>query len=310
MGANTYLTERERGILENAKVGIAGAGGLGSNVAMLLVRAGIKKLVIADFDTVNESNLNRQFFFRQNTDMSPKYSRIPKPSAINKVNFESYITEMHLEPGKEVACTLTKTSARGYKLYLNQLECFPDDEFDPNVLSIPNLEKEYERVNEDYAKTGAPVDSVNKYGTELHFTEGVIDPPDITSGFLLEENHYKGDEACWFKTTRGRAVNVKSPEKVSEAAMIYISELYQELEDAAYAQDSAGRYTGVNPATGKDYSEYVDVDSLARMYLIYYFSNNQDAYVQSTFYFLYAGKLYAGPMWDSDQSFGIGFLQQ
>lgn len=64
MGANTYLTERERGILENAKVGIAGAGGLGSNVAMLLVRAGMKKLVIADFDTVNESNLNRQFFFR------------------------------------------------------------------------------------------------------------------------------------------------------------------------------------------------------------------------------------------------------
>ena len=55
MGANTYLTEQERRILENAKVGIAGAGGLGSNVAMLLVRAGMKKLVIADFDTVNES---------------------------------------------------------------------------------------------------------------------------------------------------------------------------------------------------------------------------------------------------------------
>ena len=65
MGANTYLTECERHILENAKVGIAGAGGLGSNVAMLLVRAGMKKLVIADFDIVNESNLNRQFFFRR-----------------------------------------------------------------------------------------------------------------------------------------------------------------------------------------------------------------------------------------------------
>ena len=65
MGANTYLTERERHILESAKVGIAGAGGLGSNVAMLLVRAGMKKLVIADFDTVKESNLNRQFFFRR-----------------------------------------------------------------------------------------------------------------------------------------------------------------------------------------------------------------------------------------------------
>lgn len=64
MSANTYLTERERRILESAKVGIAGAGGLGSNVSMLLVRAGIRKFVIADFDEVNESNLNRQFFFR------------------------------------------------------------------------------------------------------------------------------------------------------------------------------------------------------------------------------------------------------
>ncbi|MBP5285517.1 MAG: sulfur carrier protein ThiS adenylyltransferase ThiF [Kiritimatiellae bacterium] len=64
MGANTYLTERERNILESARIGIAGAGGLGSNVAMHLVRAGVKRLVIADFDTVGESNLNRQFFFR------------------------------------------------------------------------------------------------------------------------------------------------------------------------------------------------------------------------------------------------------
>ena len=65
MSVNTYLNERERRILESAVVGIAGAGGLGSNCAMHLVRAGVKKLVIADFDVVGESNLNRQFFFRR-----------------------------------------------------------------------------------------------------------------------------------------------------------------------------------------------------------------------------------------------------
>ena len=64
MSANTYLTEHERRILENATVGIAGAGGLGSNCAMHLVRSGLRRLVIADFDVVGESNLNRQFFFR------------------------------------------------------------------------------------------------------------------------------------------------------------------------------------------------------------------------------------------------------
>ena len=64
MGVNTYLNDEEQQILESATVGIAGAGGLGSNCAAHLVRAGLKRLVIADFDVVSESNLNRQFFFR------------------------------------------------------------------------------------------------------------------------------------------------------------------------------------------------------------------------------------------------------
>ena len=47
-----------------ASVGIAGAGGLGSNVAMALARAGVGHLVIVDFDKVEEGNLTRQYFFR------------------------------------------------------------------------------------------------------------------------------------------------------------------------------------------------------------------------------------------------------
>jgi len=50
--------------LKQFTVGIAGAGGLGSNIAMHLTRVGIGKLIIADFDVVQESNLNRQFYFR------------------------------------------------------------------------------------------------------------------------------------------------------------------------------------------------------------------------------------------------------
>lgn len=45
------------------KIGIAGCGGLGSNAAVALVRVGIKQLVLADFDTVECSNLNRQYYF-------------------------------------------------------------------------------------------------------------------------------------------------------------------------------------------------------------------------------------------------------
>ncbi len=49
--------------LKWACVGIAGCGGLGSNVALSLARVGIGRLILADFDVVVPSNLNRQQYF-------------------------------------------------------------------------------------------------------------------------------------------------------------------------------------------------------------------------------------------------------
>ncbi|MGM0393863.1 MAG: ThiF family adenylyltransferase, partial [Thermodesulfobacteriota bacterium] len=44
------------------KIGIAGAGGIGSNVARLLAQAGMSHLLLVDFDVVAPDNLNRQFY--------------------------------------------------------------------------------------------------------------------------------------------------------------------------------------------------------------------------------------------------------
>jgi sulfur carrier protein ThiS adenylyltransferase len=49
--------------LRDKTVGIAGCGGLGSNCAVALARVGVGKLIIADFDKVEITNLNRQYFF-------------------------------------------------------------------------------------------------------------------------------------------------------------------------------------------------------------------------------------------------------
>ena len=49
--------------IQRVKVGIAGVGGLGSNCALFLVRCGFKRFRLVDFDVVENSNLNRQFFF-------------------------------------------------------------------------------------------------------------------------------------------------------------------------------------------------------------------------------------------------------
>jgi len=66
---DTLKSEKIRMKLQKSSVGIAGAGGLGSNVAVSLARAGISRLVIVDFDSVEDSNLNRQYYFRDQIDM-------------------------------------------------------------------------------------------------------------------------------------------------------------------------------------------------------------------------------------------------
>ncbi|WP_288323580.1 sulfur carrier protein ThiS adenylyltransferase ThiF [Eggerthella sinensis] len=55
--------ERER--LAEARVGVAGLGGLGSHIAVMLARSGVGMLHLVDFDRVDESNLNRQHYFRE-----------------------------------------------------------------------------------------------------------------------------------------------------------------------------------------------------------------------------------------------------
>ena len=52
--------ERIHNILSHSSVAIAGLGGLGSNIAMYLARAGVGHLHLVDFDKVDITNLNRQ----------------------------------------------------------------------------------------------------------------------------------------------------------------------------------------------------------------------------------------------------------
>ena len=60
-----------RSHLHKFRVGIAGAGGLGSNCAVSLARSGVGTLVIADFDIVDLPNLDRQYYF-SNQEGKPK----------------------------------------------------------------------------------------------------------------------------------------------------------------------------------------------------------------------------------------------
>lgn len=77
-GLLRHLDEAALARLAAARVGIAGAGGLGSNCAMLLARSGVRHFVIADHDVVEPSNLNRQHYL-------PQHVGQPKVDALAQV---------------------------------------------------------------------------------------------------------------------------------------------------------------------------------------------------------------------------------
>ena len=60
---NKEKTEKIKKKLKGSCIGIAGLGGLGSNAAVALARAGIGRLILIDFDVIEESNLTRQYYF-------------------------------------------------------------------------------------------------------------------------------------------------------------------------------------------------------------------------------------------------------
>lgn len=55
--------------VSSASVAVCGIGGLGSNIAIALARAGVGKIHIIDFDRVDISNLNRQQYFPEQLGM-------------------------------------------------------------------------------------------------------------------------------------------------------------------------------------------------------------------------------------------------
>ena len=92
-------TEGVSSALGKATVGIAGAGGLGSNIATYLARSGVGRIIIADFDRVEPSNLNRQ-----NYDLS--HLGLFKVDAISEVI-------SRINPDIEVIARAVKIDRRG-----------------------------------------------------------------------------------------------------------------------------------------------------------------------------------------------------
>lgn len=80
-------------IVKGATIGIAGVGGLGSAVAIALARTGVGHLIIADFDIVEPSNLNRQQYFMDQIGLPKVYAL---RDTLGRINPRVRVTACHL----------------------------------------------------------------------------------------------------------------------------------------------------------------------------------------------------------------------
>ena len=127
------LTAEQSQRLQAAKVAIVGLGGLGSNVALWLARLGVGQLLLYDFDKVELSNLNRQYYFLEDVGQYKAIALLRHLKAVNPYgnycsevvrltedNLPELLSEAHI-----VCEALDKPDAKAL-LVNGVLESFPD----------------------------------------------------------------------------------------------------------------------------------------------------------------------------------------
>ena len=131
-------------------------------------------------------------------------------------------------------------------------------------VNIGDLEKATEKVNDSELSAYERLGQKELTAGGGKWSAIPNDPEDISGGYLVcYENavHYRGLSAAYV-TDREVLVAIKEPDYVSEAQYSYISSLLQSFENAIFAED------GIDPTTGKHYTEIADFDSLVLKYVL------------------------------------------
>lgn len=212
------------------------------------------------------------------------------------------------DAGCEFTMQYTYVDLYAHGEYRGTYQLFERVQTQKHRVNITDLEEENEAVNpeelESYPRVFSDGEKKSNAKNSYKYWEIPNNPDDITGGYLLQfqtNNRYPNKADSGFVTSRGQCVQVDTPEHASEAQILYIRQFVQDLEDAIYSE------TGYNDK-GKHYSDYLDVDSIIRSFLIQEITANADGSYTS-FYFwkesdaLGDGKLHCGPVWDFDLGF-------
>ena len=172
-------------------------------------------------------------------------------------------------------------------------------------LPITNLEKATEKVNASPLNPGKLETVKSARYPLMRFYPAIRDPEDITGGYIFTIEKYhrlQNNKLEGFRTKEGLSVHIKEPTRPSQAQAEYLYGAVSRMQRALAAEN------GIEPETGKAYDEYLDVTSFAQMFLLEDWCKNYDFTGGSIFLYKDSDtvdpKIYAGPAWDFDLSFG------
>ncbi len=172
-----------------------------------------------------------------------------------------------------------------------------------NMGAESDMERKMKALN-----TQGALENAKEYRSEdggIHAYSGLTDPEDITGCYIIEANGVsRGRFRCGFTTKHGNYYEVVYPDKATVKQVEYICGYMNEAEDAIYAED------GINPTTGKSYSDYLDIESWSQKYVIDQLFTDYDKNESNRSVLFYKfsdsvdSHLYSGPAWDYDLSAG------
>jgi molybdopterin-synthase adenylyltransferase len=90
-----FVTEAEQALLKQATVFVCGTGGMGGACLMALARMGVGRFIIADIDSFEVSNINRQIF--ANLDTVGQHKAVASAEALRRINPEALVEVLHDE---------------------------------------------------------------------------------------------------------------------------------------------------------------------------------------------------------------------
>lgn len=178
-------------------------------------------------------------------------------------------------------------------------------EVNSDRIDIIDLEKENIKAN-----GGVDLDLAETF--DRGDARGVVldsNPIDISGGYVLERDYRTSElfengrvfPTSWFETTNGTPIGVKSPKHATEAEITYIMELTEHMEEAILSDDGFS-------SEGKYYTEYIDLESWVKWYLVGEISYDMDKGATNTNFYKYnsdiSDKFFMGPAWDYDCRWG------